>query len=85
MLCYKVYNDAEREQQEKCLWDWGLESPCHNSPTLENITEYGGMKPSANCPGAAREKKWLLYPPSRQEKGNNSGWKPSFPSGLNYS
>lgn len=30
-------------------------------PSLGNITEYGELKPSANCPGAAQEEKWLLY------------------------
>lgn len=43
------------------------------SLSLENITEYRRMKPSANWPGPAREKKWLFYHLFGQKKGNDSG------------
>lgn len=43
------------------------------------------MKPSANCSGAAVEKKWPQHSLLWQEKGNDSGWKLSFSSGFIYS
>lgn len=41
MLCYKVYNNAERENNRRNPWDYSLHAII--PPTLENIMEYGEM------------------------------------------
>lgn len=61
MLYYKVYDDAVREKERERTTGKIPLSNGYYCLSLGNITEYGKMKPSANCPGPAREKKWLFY------------------------